>query len=46
MPVKHVGKAQQERESKNSESKAFIEMMGCIAVVALIVSCALHFIVP
>ena len=41
MSVKHVGKAQQERESRDSNNKAMLELIACIAAIAMLVACAI-----
>lgn len=46
MPVKHVGKAQQEREERDNNNGKFFRLYFFIAFVAMIVSCAIAMFQP
>ena len=46
MSVKHVGKAQQEREQRDDNNGRFFRLYALIAAVALIVSCAIAMFQP
>ena len=46
MSVKHVGKAQQEREERESGNKRFFWLYFYVAIVAMIVSCAIAMFQP
>lgn len=46
MSVKHVGKAQQEREMIEGKSRSFVKLYVWLAVIAMIVSCAIAMFQP
>ena len=46
MPVKYVGRAQQEREERDNSHARFFRLYLFIAVVAMIVSCAIAMFQP